>query len=105
MPVAHQFPDGAWLVSVEVWGHGVVVRYAQPQPPYRPPHNRREWHGWVISDDAGTDYARVGTGGGGNRQHGYHGDGAFEPAPPPEATVLLIRRETTDEAISVSLTD
>src|SRR5690348_3313206 len=31
-PIAHRFADGTWLLGVEVWDHGVVVRWANSQP-------------------------------------------------------------------------
>lgn len=104
VPVAGQFSDGTWVVSVEVWEHGVTVRWATSE---RPAGLRRfggmpvRWH---ISDDAGTNYIRVGDSVSGGPQRGFHGDVKFEPAPPPEATSLRIRREDVD-GLSIALTD
>jgi hypothetical protein len=105
VPVAQQFSDGTWIVSLEVWDHCVVLRYAISQRPHRPPLGGSDWHGWLISDDLGTEYARVGAGGGGSLRRGYHGDAHFEPAPPSTATILQIRHERADGLVSVSLTD
>ena len=60
---------------------------------------------WLVSDDVGTTYSGWGGGGGGNPERGFHYSVEFEPAPPPEATSLLIRHEPTDEELSVSLTE
>jgi len=60
---------------------------------------------WLVSDDLETSYNRWGGGGGGDPHRGFHYHADFEPAPPPEATSLLIRREPTDEELSISLTD
>ena len=106
VPVARQFSDGTWVVSVEVWEHGVVVRSAMSAPPLDQASRRRhERLHWLVTDDIGTSYARVADGGGGNPQRGYHYEFAVEPAPPPEATSLRIRREGVDEVLSISLID
>jgi hypothetical protein len=60
VPVAQQMSDGTWVVSVEVWDHGLVVRWATSE---RWPLRAPELHGWGVSDDVGTSYAQVvGTG-------------------------------------------
>jgi hypothetical protein len=102
VPVAHQTSDGTWVVSVEVWDHGLVVRWATSERwPLRDP----ELHGWRVSDDVGTSYAQVVGSGGGSPQHGFRFHAEFAPAPPPEATSLRIRNEALDNELSVSLTD
>jgi hypothetical protein len=101
VPVAQQMSDGTWVVSVEVWDHGLVVRWATAESwPLRAP----ELHGWRVSDDVGTSYAQVVGSGGGSPQRGFRFHAEFAPAPPPKATSLRIRRESTDEELSVSLT-
>jgi hypothetical protein len=102
VPIAQQLSDGTWVVSVEVWDHGLVVRSATSESwPLRAP----ELHGWHVSDDLGTSYAQVVGSGGGSPQRGFRFHAEFAPAPPPKATSLRIRRESTDEELSVSLTD
>jgi hypothetical protein len=105
VPVAQQMSDGTWVVSVEVWDHQLVIRWARSQqwPPAHLYH--RSWHGWHVSDDAETSYTSVGASGGGNPERGYRGGTAFEPSPPPTATSLRITHETVDDVLSVSLTD
>src|SRR3954466_7915696 len=88
VPVAQQMSDGTWVVSVELWDHGLVVRWATSESwPLRAP----EQHGWRVSDDLGTSYAQVVGSGGGSPQRGFRFHAQFAPAPPPEATTLRIR--------------
>ena len=103
VPVARQFSDGTWVVSVEVWQHGITLRWATSERPARLRFGGMP-DGWHISDDAGTDYMRVGGSASGGPHHGFHGDVEFEPAPPPEATSLRIRRDDAD-GLSIPLTD
>jgi hypothetical protein len=104
IPVATQMSDGLWVVSVEVWDHGLIFRWAAWGPgPGQPTHT--DGHGWHISDDVGTTYVGHGGLGFGGPQRGHHYAGEFEPAPPPEATSLLIRRDPTGEELSICLTD
>jgi ClpA/ClpB-like protein len=103
VPVAQQMSDGTWVVSVEVWDHGLVVRLATSES--WPLLSAPELHGWGVSDDLGTRYAQVVGSGGGSPQRGFRFHAEFAPAPPPEATRLLIRRDPTDEELSISLTD
>jgi hypothetical protein len=105
VPVAEQFSDGTWVLSVEVWNHGLVVHWARSQqwPPAHLYH--RSWHGWRVSDDAETSYSQFGGSGGGNPERGFRGVATFEPAPPPTATSLRIAHETVDDVLSVSLAD
>jgi len=102
VPVAQQVSDGTWVVSVEVWDHGLVVRWATSE---RWPLRAPELHGWRVSDDVGTSYAQVVGSGGGSPQRGFRFHAEFAPAPPPEATSLRIRREATGDDLSISLTD
>jgi hypothetical protein len=104
VPVAQQMSDGTWVVSVEVWDHGLVLRWAtseRPLPALRHSHYNRDW---LVSDDVGTGYD-LGrwVAGGGNRQIGFHYYVEFLPGPPPQATSLRIRRESTGEELPVSL--
>jgi hypothetical protein len=109
VPVAQRMSDGAWVVSVEIWDHGLTIRWRTPQRPPRPGLEHLNWlasDNWLVSDEVGTSYRQTGGGGGGeHRQRGFDYKAEFEPAPPPEATSLRIRREATDEEFSVSLTD
>jgi hypothetical protein len=102
VPVAQQMSDGTWVVSVEVWDHGLVVRWATSDDwPVRAP----ELHGWRVSDDVGTSYAQVSGSGGGSPQRGFSFHAEFAPAPPPGATSVRIRHEALDNELSVPLTD
>jgi hypothetical protein len=104
IPVAKQMSDGLWVVSVEVWDHGLILRWAAWGPgPGQPSHT--DGHGWRVSDDAGTSYVGHGGLGFGSPERGHHYAAEFDPAPPPQATSLLIRRDPTDEELSISLTD
>jgi hypothetical protein len=105
IPVAEQLSDGTWIVSVEVWEHGVTLRWAKsvrpaPTPPFEGMGG--EWH---VSDDAGTNFTRVGDSASGGPQRGFHGDVKFEPSPPPEATSLLVRRDGVDDEFLITLAD
>jgi hypothetical protein len=104
IPVAEQFSDSTWIVSVEVWDHGVTLRWASSERPAPTPPFGGLHRSWRISDDVNTSYTNVGGSASGGRQRGFHGDVKFEPAPPPEATSLRIRREDVDE-LSIPLTD
>jgi hypothetical protein len=105
VPVAQQMSDGTWVVSVEVWDHELVIRWARSQQWTAAHLYHRFWQGWQVSDDAETSYTPVGASGGGNPDRGYRGGAAFEPSPPPTATSLRITHETVDDVLSVSLTD
>lgn len=106
VPVAHRFSDGTWLATVEVWDHGVVARWAKSQPEpqvaHSPPSSSANWH---VTDDVATEYTQVGAHGGGGPSRPMRGEAEFEPAPPPTATSLRIRRWETDDPVSVPLTD
>lgn len=104
IPVAEQLPDGTWVVSVEIWEHGVTLRWAKSVRPAPTPPFGGMGGGWHISDDVGTNFTRVGDSASGGPQRGFHGDVKFEPAPPSDATSLRIRREDVEEALSISLT-
>jgi hypothetical protein len=105
VPVAQQIADGTWVVSVEIWDQGLTLRWATSK---RPPVNvgtGGRYLSWLIFDDVGTSYTMRGEGGSGGWQHVFRYEGYFAPAPPPEAKSLLIRREATNEELSISLTD
>jgi Clp amino terminal domain, pathogenicity island component len=104
IPVARQLSDGTWIVSVEVWEHGVTLRWAKSVRP-APTPLRGMGGGWHVSDDAGTKFTRVADSASGGPQRGFHGDIKFEPAPPPEATSLLIRRDGVDDEFLITLAD
>jgi hypothetical protein len=105
VPVAQQMSDGSWVVSVEVWDHGLVVRWAASAQVLPSLSDRPAHLDWLVSDDVGTSYSGWGGGGGGSPERGFHYSVEFEPAPPPEATSLLVRHEPTDRELSISLTD
>jgi hypothetical protein len=105
VPIAQQMSDGTWVVSVEIWDHGLVIRWATSQRPPQSGHTHRDDLSWLVSDDLGTSYSRWGGGWGGHPKRGFYYEAEFEPGPPPEATSLQIRREAADEELSVSLTD
>jgi len=103
VPVARQMSDGTWLVSVEIWDQGLVLRWATSKRPEVSVGPRGRYPSWLVSDDVGTSYAMRGEGGSGGWQHVFRYEGYFAPAPPPEAKSLLIRREATGEELSISL--
>jgi hypothetical protein len=109
VPIAQQMSGGTWVVSVEVWDHAVVLRWAASGPTASSLAHAAalsvDRGAWLVSDDAGTSYVGSGDRGTGISQQGFHYDNEFKPAPPPEAKSLLIRRESTGEEVSVSLTD
>jgi ClpA/ClpB-like protein len=106
VPVAQQLSDGTWIVSVEIWNNWLVLRWATPEPRHRSDHpGHREQMAWLVADDVGTSYTRYAGGGGGTPDEGFHYDAHFKPAPPPEATLLLVRREPTGEELPISLAD
>ena len=102
VPVGHRFSDGTWIASIEVWGHGVVIRWAKSE---QAPSSLVPVAGLILSDDLGTSYTRRGGGASRTDRRSSLGHAEFEPAPPPEATSLTIRGEKTDDLVSVSLTD
>lgn len=104
VPVVQQLSDGTWVVSVEVWDHGLVIRWATSE---RPPESGwgPEQMNWRVSDDVGTAYSRWGGARSGHPKRGFYSEVEFEPTPPPEATSLRIRRVLTDDELSISLTD
>jgi Clp amino terminal domain, pathogenicity island component len=99
VPVAQEMSDGVWVVSVEVWDHGLVLRW---RTPHRTPHQGRSY---LVLDDVGTSYIQTGGGGAWDSRGGFDYVAEFGPAPPPEATSLRIRREATGDDVSISLTD
>ena len=99
MPVAQEMSDGVWVVSVEVWDHGLVLRW---RTPHRTPHQGRSH---LVLDDVGTNYIQTGGGGAWDSRGGFDYVAEFGPAPPLEATSLRIRREATGDDVSISLTD
>jgi len=102
VPVAQQMSDGTWVVCVEVWAHGLILRWAAS---FRSPRSHPDRHDWLVSDDVGTSYVGTDGIGTGSPKRGFHYSAEFEPGPPPEAASLLIRRDPTGEEVSVSLTD
>ncbi len=107
VPVAEQIADGAWVVSVEIWDQGLVLHWATSK---RPPVNEGpggRYLSWLVSDDVGTSYTMRGEVGSAlsGWQRVFRYEGYFAPAPPSEAKSLLIRREATNEELSISLTD
>ena len=108
VPVAQRMSDGTWVLSVEVWDHGLVMHgWRSERWPMRVPDApaRLDMHGWRVSDDLGTSYRPVGGSGAGTPLSGFRFHVEFAPAPPPEATSLRIRHEALDNELSVSLTD
>ena len=105
VPVAQLMPDETWVVSVEIWDHGLVVRWAASARVLPSLRDRPADLNWLVSDDVGTSYSGGGGGRLGGPHQGFHYSVEFEPTPPPEATSLLIRHEPTDEELSISLTD
>ena len=101
MPVGQRFSNGTWIASVEVWDHGIVIRWAKPE---QEPSSQVPFAPVSLSDDLGTSYARRGGGASRNRR-GSLGHAEFEPAPPSRTSSLTIRDEEADDQVSVPLTD
>jgi len=106
VPLARQLSEGTWILSVEVWDHGLILRWAtfgRPRVQLGP--EGRGYQSWHVSDDVGTRYNRFGESGSGGWERVLHYEFFCAPAPPPEAKSLLFRHEATNEEFSVSLTD
>jgi Clp amino terminal domain, pathogenicity island component len=103
VPIGQQFSDGTWVLSVEVWDHGLVVNLARSEP--WPLGSHPPSHGLRVTDEAGTSYDHVGGHGGGSLQGGFRYELEFAPAPPPASTALRISHGTASDVLSVSLRD
>src|SRR5919108_346944 len=94
VPLAHEVVRRpGWrllLISLEVWSNGVDVRYAllALAPPETSPLPGAV-HRWRLTDDVGTTYELSGSTSGAGRTVHLH-QLSFQPAPPPDASVLTL---------------
>jgi hypothetical protein len=102
VPVIDRFSDDVWVVSVEIWDHCVAFRLGVAEAP--PPPFPYKLDGWLVTDDAGTNYRHVGGVGVGSVLRGFRYDVEFVPALPLEAASLRIRHEATGGDLSICLT-
>ena len=77
------------LLSLEIWSGVLDLRVAVFATGEDPPPLVGDYTAWTLSDDLGTEYARLGKATGGPSWFRI-GQAAFTPAPPPEATTLTL---------------
>jgi Clp amino terminal domain, pathogenicity island component len=86
------------LISLEIWSNGMDLRYAllalAPLETYPLPGAT---HRWRLTDDLGTTYELSGATSGAGRTVHLH-QLTFQPAPPPEASVLTLTLKDEDDA-------
>jgi hypothetical protein len=83
------------LISLEIWSGWLDLRYALlALVPLRSHPLEDARHRWRLTDDLGTDYELIGTTSGAGRVVHLH-QLSFQPAPPPDASVLTLT--LTDE--------
>ena len=86
------------LISMEIWSGWLDLRYALlalvPMRSY-PLEDAR--HRWRLTDDVGTDYELTGTSSGAGRVVHLH-QLSFQPAPPPDASVLTLTLSDEQDA-------
>jgi len=86
------------LISLEIWSNGVDLRYALlALVPLRSHPLEDTRHRWQLTDDLGTDYELVGTTSGAGRTVHLH-QLSFQPAPPPDASVLTLTLKDEEDA-------
>jgi ClpA/ClpB-like protein len=102
VPLAHEVVRRpGWrlmLISLEMWSNGVDLRYALlalAPPEISPPPGAV--HRWRLTDDVGTMYELSGTTSGAGRTVHLH-QLSFQPAPPPDASVLTLTLTDEDDA-------
>jgi hypothetical protein len=102
VPLAHEVVRRpGWrllLISLEVWSNGVDLRYAllALAPPETAPLPGAVDR-WRLTDDVGTAYELSGTTSGAGRTVHLH-QLSFQPAPPPDASVLTLTLTGEDDA-------
>jgi ClpA/ClpB-like protein len=78
------------LISLEIWSGWLDLRYALlALVPLRSYPLEDARHRWRLTDDLGTDYELIGTSSGAGRTVHLH-QLSFQPAPPPDASVLTL---------------
>jgi Clp amino terminal domain, pathogenicity island component len=86
------------LISLEIWSGWLDLRYALlALVPLRGDPLEGAPHRWRLTDDLGTDYELVGTTSGAGRVVHLH-QLSFQPAPPPDASVLTLTLSDEDDA-------
>jgi hypothetical protein len=93
VPIARELDvEDGWrlaLLSLEVWSALLDLRLAVFALSEDPPALRGDYTDWTLSDDLGTEYARLAEATGGPSWFRV-GQVAFTPAPPPEAGTLTL---------------
>jgi Clp amino terminal domain, pathogenicity island component len=93
VPIARELDvEDGWrlaLLSLEVWAALLDLRLTVFALTEDPPALRGDYTDWTLSDDLGTEYARLAEATGGPSWFRV-GQIAFTPAPPPEATTLTL---------------
>jgi hypothetical protein len=86
------------LISLEIWSGWLDLRYALlALVPLRSYPLEDARHRWRLTDDVGTDYELVGSTSGAGRTVHLH-QLTFQPAPPPDASVLTLTLKDQDDA-------
>jgi hypothetical protein len=86
------------LISLEIWSGWLDLRYALlALVPLRSYPLEDARHRWRLTDDVGTDYELVGSTSGAGRTVHLH-QLTFQPAPPPDASVLTLILKDEDDA-------
>jgi hypothetical protein len=86
------------LISLEIWSGWLDLRYALlALVPLRSHPLEDARHRWRLTDDVGTDYELIGTSSGAGRVVHLH-QLSFQPAPPPDASVLTLTLSDEQDA-------
>jgi Clp amino terminal domain, pathogenicity island component len=86
------------LISLEIWSGWLDLRYALlALVPLRSYPLEDARHRWRLTDDVGTDYELIGTSSGAGRVVHLH-QLSFQPAPPPDASVLTLTLSDEQDA-------
>lgn len=76
------------LISAEIWSDHLALRFAMTRTSQNEPVGNPAWT-WTIEDDTGTVYERSG-GGGSGQDWLWREEHRFRPAPPSDATRLIL---------------
>jgi Clp amino terminal domain, pathogenicity island component len=86
------------LISLEIWSNGMDLRYALlALAPLETDPLPGATHRWRLTDDLGTIYELSGATSGAGRTVHLH-QLTFQPAPPPDASVLILTLKDEDDA-------
>ena len=96
VPIARELEiEQGWrlaLLSLEIWAGVLDLRVAVFATEEHPPALSGDYTDWWLSDDLGTEYARIGQATVGPIRF-LMGQVAFTPAPPPEAGTVTLTLE------------